>query len=65
MIDKRRLSEEFLELASIPSLSRREESLARRLESILRSIGASTPCQPDRAPRRAVRRRGARWSKTR
>src|SRR5205823_11437551 len=40
-IDGRRLKEEFLELVSIPSLSRREGAVARRLENILKSMGAS------------------------
>jgi tripeptide aminopeptidase len=41
MIDRRRLTEEFLELVSIPSLSRQEGKVARRLESILKDMGAS------------------------
>jgi tripeptide aminopeptidase len=41
MIDRTRISEEFQELASIPSLSRREGAVARRLESILKGMGAS------------------------
>ncbi|MCI0546821.1 MAG: M20/M25/M40 family metallo-hydrolase [Candidatus Rokubacteria bacterium] len=40
-IDRRRLTEEFLELASIPSLSRHEAGIARRLEQILKGMGAS------------------------
>jgi tripeptide aminopeptidase len=41
MINRRRLTEEFLELVSIPSLSRQEAKVARRLESILKDMGAS------------------------
>lgn len=41
MINRRRLTEEFLELVSIPSLSRQEGKVARRLESILKDMGAS------------------------
>jgi tripeptide aminopeptidase len=39
-IDRSRLQEEFLELVSIPSLSRREGAIARRLTSILEGMGA-------------------------
>jgi tripeptide aminopeptidase len=41
MINRQRLTEEFLELVSIPSLSRQEGKVARRLESILKDMGAS------------------------
>ena len=41
MINQKRLTEEFLELTSIPSLSRQEGKVARRLESILKGMGAS------------------------
>ena len=41
MINRRRLTEEFLELVSIPSLSRQEGKVGRRLESILKDMGAS------------------------
>ncbi|HTK92444.1 MAG TPA: M20/M25/M40 family metallo-hydrolase [Verrucomicrobiae bacterium] len=41
MINQRRLTDEFLELVSIPSLSRQEGKVARRLESILKDMGAS------------------------
>ena len=41
MIDPARMKDEFLELAGISSLSRREGAIARRLESILKSMGAS------------------------
>jgi tripeptide aminopeptidase len=41
MINQKRLTEEFLELTSIPSLSRQEGKVARRLESILKEMGAS------------------------
>ena len=41
MINQKRLTEEFLELTSIPSLSRQEGKIARRLESILKEMGAS------------------------
>ena len=41
MINQKRLTEEFLELTSIPSLSRQEGQIGRRLESILKSMGAS------------------------
>jgi tripeptide aminopeptidase len=41
MINAKRLTEEFLELVSIPSLSRQEGKVARRLESILKDMGAS------------------------
>jgi len=41
MIDPARIRDEFLDLASIPSLSRREGAIARRLEGILKSMGAS------------------------
>jgi tripeptide aminopeptidase len=40
LIDRARLREEFLELVSIPSLSRREGAVARRLTSILEAMGA-------------------------
>lgn len=40
-IDPKRLKDEFLELVSIPSLSRREGAIARRLEGILKNMGAS------------------------
>jgi tripeptide aminopeptidase len=41
MIDALRLKEEFIELASIASPSRREGRIARRLEAILKHMGAS------------------------
>ena len=41
MIDAARLKEEFIELASIASPSRREGAVARRLEAILKGMGAS------------------------
>jgi len=41
MIKPERIKDEFLELASISSMSRREGAVARRLESILKSMGAS------------------------
>jgi tripeptide aminopeptidase len=41
MIDAARLKDEFLDLASIASPSKREGSIARRLEAILKSMGAS------------------------
>jgi tripeptide aminopeptidase len=41
MIDPARIKDEFLGLAGISSLSRREGAIARRLESILKSMGAS------------------------
>ena len=41
MINQKRLTEEFLELTAIPSLSRQEGPIARRLESILKGMGAS------------------------
>ena len=41
MIDTARMKDEFLELAGISSLSRREGAIARRLESILKGMGAS------------------------
>lgn len=41
MIKPERIRDEFLELASISSMSRREGAIARRLESILKSMGAS------------------------
>ena len=41
MIDPARMKDEFLELAGISSLSRREGAIARRLESILKGMGAS------------------------
>lgn len=41
LIDAGRLKEEFLDLVSIPSPSRREGAVARRLEVILKGMGAS------------------------
>src|SRR5262245_45305841 len=41
MIDRARLTDEFLDLCSISSMSRHEGAIARRLESILKSMGAS------------------------
>jgi len=41
MIDPARIKDEFLELAGISSLSRHEGAIARRLESILKGMGAS------------------------
>ena len=41
MIKPDRIKDEFLDLASISSMSRREGAIARRLESILKSMGAS------------------------
>ncbi|HEV2054639.1 MAG TPA: M20/M25/M40 family metallo-hydrolase [Methylomirabilota bacterium] len=41
MIDPARMKDEFLALAGISSLSRREGAIARRLESILKGMGAS------------------------
>jgi tripeptide aminopeptidase len=41
MINRKRLTEEFLELTAIPSLSRQEGQIGRRLESILKDMGAS------------------------
>jgi len=41
MINPARIKDEFLDLASISSLSRREGAIARRLESILKGMGAS------------------------
>ncbi len=41
MIDAARLKDEFLELVSISSPSKREGAIARRLEAILRRMGAS------------------------
>jgi len=41
MIDPARMKDEFLELAGISSLSRHEGAIARRLESILKGMGAS------------------------
>ena len=41
MIDPARMKDEFLDLAGISSLSRREGAIARRLESILKGMGAS------------------------
>jgi len=40
MIDRERVREEFLELCAIPSLSRQEGRIARRLESGLKAMGA-------------------------
>ena len=41
MIDRQRLTEEFIELCEIPSLSRKEGRIARRLEGTLRAMGAT------------------------
>ncbi|HUM17974.1 MAG TPA: M20/M25/M40 family metallo-hydrolase [Candidatus Nitrosotalea sp.] len=41
MINAARLKEEFIELASISSPSKREGTIARRLEAILKQMGAS------------------------
>ena len=41
VIERRRIQEEFLELCSIPSPSRQEGRIARRLEAILKAMGAS------------------------
>jgi tripeptide aminopeptidase len=41
MIDAARLKEEFLELAAISSPSKREGTIARRLEAIVKGMGAS------------------------
>jgi tripeptide aminopeptidase len=41
IIDAKRLKEEFLELVSVASLSKREGAIARRLEGILRGMGAT------------------------
>ena len=41
MIEPQRIKDEFLDLASISSMSRREGAIARRLESILKGMGAS------------------------
>ena len=41
MIDPARIKDEFLDLAGISSLSRREGAIARRLETILKGMGAS------------------------
>lgn len=41
MIDAARLKEEFIELVSISSPSRREGTIARRLETILKGMGAT------------------------
>ena len=41
MINSARLKDEFLELVSISSPSKREGTIARRLESILKGMGAS------------------------
>lgn len=41
LIDAKRLKEEFLELVSVASLSKREGAIARRLEGILRGMGAT------------------------
>ena len=41
MIDGARLKEEFIELTSIASPSKREGAIARRLETILKNMGAS------------------------
>ena len=41
MINAARLKDEFLELVSISSPSKREGTIARRLETILKTMGAS------------------------
>jgi len=41
VIQAARIKEDFLDLAAISSLSRREGAIARRLESMLKSMGAS------------------------
>src|SRR6185503_13511353 len=41
MLDAPRLKEEFIELVSISSPSRREGTIARRLEAILKGVGAT------------------------
>ena len=41
MIDAERLKDEFLDLVCISSLSRREGAIARRLEVILKGMGAT------------------------
>ncbi len=41
LINAARLKDEFIDLVCIPSLSRREGAIARRLEGILESMGAS------------------------
>ena len=41
MIDAARIKDEFLDLCAISSLSRREGAIARRLEEILKGMGAS------------------------
>ncbi len=41
IIDAKRLKEEFLELVSVASPSKREGAIARRLEGILRGMGAT------------------------
>jgi tripeptide aminopeptidase len=41
MIDAARVKDEFLDLACIPSLSRHEGAIARRLQTILRGMGAT------------------------
>lgn len=41
MVDAKRVKDEFVELASIASLSRSEGAIARRLESILKAMGAT------------------------
>ena len=41
MINAARMKDEFLDLVSISSLSRREGSIAKRLETILKGMGAT------------------------
>src|SRR5262245_5839311 len=41
MINGERLKDEFLDLVCIPSLSRREGAVARRLETIVKGMGAT------------------------
>lgn len=41
MVERPRIQEEFLELCAIPSLSRQEGRIARRLETILKTMGAT------------------------
>jgi len=41
MINPARMKDEFLDLVSISSLSRREGSIAKRLETILKGMGAT------------------------
>lgn len=40
-VDTQRVKEQFLELASVSSLSRREGAIARRLEAIVKGMGAT------------------------